>query len=53
MMEELLKISRQLPYQQEYARMYQLQQKEKRLMKNRAGKERAKAKQAVTPLPQQ
>jgi hypothetical protein len=50
-MDNLLKISRQLPYQQEYARIYQLQQKDKRLMKNRAEKKRAKDK--ATPLPQQ
>ena len=52
-MDNLLKISRQLPYQQEYARIYQLQQKDKRLMKNRAEKKRAKDKQEATQLPQQ
>jgi hypothetical protein len=52
-MDNLLKISRQLPYQQEYARIYQLQQKERRLMKNRAEKGRAKAKQEANQLPQQ
>jgi len=44
------KISSQLPYQQEYAKMYQLQQKEKRLMKNRAEKDRNKAKREAIRL---
>ena len=52
-MDELEKISRQLPYQQEYARLYLLQKKERRLMKNRAEKLRAKAKQEASQLPQQ
>jgi len=47
-------ISRHLPYQQEYAKMYQLQQKEKRLMKNRAEKDRNKAKrEAIRLAPKQ
>ena len=49
-MDNLLKISRQIPYQQEYARIYQLQQKEKRLMKNRAEKQRVKDKAKATQL---
>jgi hypothetical protein len=52
-MDELLKISSQLPYQQEYARIYQLQQKEKRLRKNRSEKAKAKQEAKTTPLPQQ
>lgn len=52
-MDNLLKISRQLPYQQEYARLYQLQQKEKRLMKNRAEKQRVKDKAKAKQLLQQ
>ena len=53
-MEDLLKIASQLQYQQDFARIYQLQQKDKRLMKNRAEKKRARANRDATRLlPQQ
>jgi hypothetical protein len=53
-MEDLLKIASQLPYQQDFARIYQLQQKERRLKKNRSEKVRARANRDATRLlPQQ